>query len=284
MDILMLDDEIYLSQKVATKIDEVGYHCDLYSSIDDITKTYDTILLSTSLKNVNYLDFIKKHKDATIILLAPFLSDDTVTAPILAGASDYVVKPFSMDELIRKIDHYKSYKRLEAQNEFLLKQLKSSNLKYSFPLIISSRDIIEANKIAFDISLKENKELITITLTKNEEFNYDYGLNNNKILYFNGLEKLDDENKSKFFETMKNNNIIVYQEQMITIDGFSNIELKQKKNLFTQNDIMSINDYVKYIIVNFQDKFPDTKLSEMLGISRKSLWEKRKKLGVEKKK
>ena len=47
---------------------------------------------------------------------------------------------------------------------------------------------------------------------------------------------------------------------------------------------MSINDYVKYIVTNFQDKFPDTKLSEKLGISRKSLWEKRKKLGVEKKK
>ena len=35
-------------------------------------------------------------------------------------------------------------------------------------------------------------------------------------------------------------------------------------------------------LINFQDKFSDTKLSEKLGISRKSLWEKRKKFGIEK--
>ena len=33
---------------------------------------------------------------------------------------------------------------------------------------------------------------------------------------------------------------------------------------------------------NFQDKYPDTELSRRLGISRKSLWEKRKKFGIEK--
>ena len=45
---------------------------------------------------------------------------------------------------------------------------------------------------------------------------------------------------------------------------------------------MTINDYVKLMVVSFQTKYPDTELSKKLGISRKSLWEKRKKFGIEK--
>jgi biotin operon repressor len=50
------------------------------------------------------------------------------------------------------------------------------------------------------------------------------------------------------------------------------------------NNIMTINDYVKMMVLSYQSKYPDTELSKKLGISRKSLWEKRKKLGIEKKK
>ena len=39
-------------------------------------------------------------------------------------------------------------------------------------------------------------------------------------------------------------------------------------------------DYVKFIVLNYQHKFPDTELSKKLGISRKSLWERRKKYGI----
>ena len=38
------------------------------------------------------------------------------------------------------------------------------------------------------------------------------------------------------------------------------------------------------MVLSFQDKYPDTELSKRLGISRKSLWEKRKKFGIEKNK
>ena len=52
----------------------------------------------------------------------------------------------------------------------------------------------------------------------------------------------------------------------------------------SNTNIMTINDYVKLMVLSYQSKYPDTELSKKLGISRKSLWEKRKKLGIEKKK
>ena len=54
--------------------------------------------------------------------------------------------------------------------------------------------------------------------------------------------------------------------------------------LLGNSNIMTINDYVKMMVLSYQNKYPDTELSKKLGISRKSLWEKRKKLDIEKKK
>jgi len=45
-------------------------------------------------------------------------------------------------------------------------------------------------------------------------------------------------------------------------------------------EMLSIEDYTKKFIVNFQDKYTEQQLADLLGITRKSLWEKRKKWGI----
>ena len=71
----------------------------------------------------------------------------------------------------------------------------------------------------------------------------------------------------------------------ITFNYFNGLVQFNDENLLMSNtNIMTINDYVKLMVLSYQSKYPDTELSKKLGISRKSLWEKRKKLGIEKKK
>ena len=65
---------------------------------------------------------------------------------------------------------------------------------------------------------------------------------------------------------------------------FRKVEFYNEDSLVSSSNIMTINDYVKMMVLSYQNKYPDTELSKKLGISRKSLWEKRKKLGIEKKK
>lgn len=69
-------------------------------------------------------------------------------------------------------------------------------------------------------------------------------------------------------------------------DDFSyrKIVFNNDKKMLDNTQIMSINDYVKLMVTTYQNKYPDTELSKKLGISRKSLWEKRKRLEIEKKK
>lgn len=46
------------------------------------------------------------------------------------------------------------------------------------------------------------------------------------------------------------------------------------------NKVLSIEGYTKEFILRYQSRHGEQKLADMLGITRKSLWEKRKKWGI----
>jgi len=48
------------------------------------------------------------------------------------------------------------------------------------------------------------------------------------------------------------------------------------------NDDMSLDDYFVHFVLSHQDKLTETELAKRLGISRKSLWERRQRLGIPK--
>jgi two-component system response regulator PilR (NtrC family) len=56
-------------------------------------------------------------------------------------------------------------------------------------------------------------------------------------------------------------------------------EYFQKSSLKGQ---LSIEDYTKAFIIEYQTHYNEQQLAAMLGITRKSLWEKRKKWGIDK--
>ena len=117
MNILILEDEIYLAQKVSSKLQEEGYnstHCAAFKEVDRRLQ-YDTILLSTNIQVGNTEEIIKKYPKAIIILLVSYVNDATVSRPIKAGANDYVLKPFLMNELIRKIKYFEEFNRIKKQ-------------------------------------------------------------------------------------------------------------------------------------------------------------------------
>ena len=48
----------------------------------------------------------------------------------------------------------------------------------------------------------------------------------------------------------------------------------------SKDEILTIEDYTKFVIDNFQYELTDIELSKKLGISRKTLWKRRKKYGL----
>jgi CheY-like chemotaxis protein len=294
MNILILEDEIYLAQKVASRLQEEGYNTTHNVSFKEIDKTikYDTVLLSTNVQVGDTQEIIKKYKNCIIILLVSYLNDATVTKPIKAGADDYVLKPFMMDELIRKIKHYVAFKQITQENlcyknyiDFLFSKTpfnENISIPKTLPFLIETNDQKIADKIVQNIAKELQKEIVYISLENNPKI--DPIKYKDKIIYIYDFHSLKNTAKDFLLRTLLDYNVIFCSLEVQEDLPFEKIVVTNENKLTITNSVLTINDYVKQIVLKFQSKYPDTELSKKLGISRKSLWEKRKKFGIEKRK
>ena len=295
MKILIIENEVYLAQSIATKLGEQGHVCEMCTSTKDAIKSnnYDVVLLSTNINGQDFHPVIDTFKKSIVILMVSYISNDTVSKPLAAGAKDYILKPFMIEELIRKIDHYQDYERLKKRNEAYEKYLShtfesvTSNHDYvnvDLPLFISSSFQKYADAFAFNHAKAKNLPIHFLSLNDPKAMNEIASLPQNSIIYVIDYQVLKKGDKKTFSDLISNKKVIVASSDKIEDVEYPIIEIKSENNIFDKGDILPIEDYVKFIVLNYQSKYPDTELSKKLGISRKSLWEKRKKYDIIKKK
>ena len=296
MNILIIENEIYLAQKVVSRLLDDGHSCDYIESpnIDNLTKEYDTILLSTSLPAALCKNIIKRYSENSIILLlVSYISDETVTNPIKDGAKDYIMKPFIMDELVRKIYHYKECRSIRRELQtlreyfnFTMPDIDTTDvlLPPSFPTLIESNSQKCADKLVFELSRKLDLPIVFISLTATNWLKQINAIQTKTIIYLTDYHTLKKNVKDNIIKIIEDKNCVVSTLETEIDFPYRKIEFNNDNVLLGNSNIMTINDYVKMMVVSYQNKYPDTELSKKLGISRKSLWEKRKKLDIEKKK
>ena len=119
MRVLIIENETYLAQGIVNKLSDFQLECTIAANLKEIEhKDYDMVIASLGSINGNYQELTKRYEEAIIILMISYINDDTVTKPLQSGVTDYIVKPFVIDELVRKIRHYKSYRDLKKEIEF----------------------------------------------------------------------------------------------------------------------------------------------------------------------
>jgi DNA-binding NtrC family response regulator len=294
MKITIIENELYLAQSISSKLNLAGYETEVYSSIKEAiaTSTGDAYLLSTNLPGQNFNSLITKYKEKIIILMVSYINNDTVAAPLKLGANDYIVKPFMIEELKRKIEHYKEYQTLKKYknlykeyNEYLLQDIKTEDDidKISTPLVVLTNYVKLIDKLAFEYAKLKDRVLIFVPLTNKEWKSKIENSNQKHILYVSDFQTLKKAEREQLLELLEGREFIMSTTSEIETP-YKSIEINTDNKLYDQNEILTIDDYVKFIVNSFQYQFPDTELSKKLGISRKSLWEKRKKYGIFKKK
>jgi len=293
--ILIIENEIYLAQSIATKLGEQGHICEMCTSTKDAIKgsSYDVVLLSTNINGQDFTPVIKAFKKSIILLMVSYISNDTVSKPLALGAKDYILKPFMIEELIRKINHYQEFEKLKSRNDAYEKYLTHSFSSVpqnkavdsvELPLFISSNFQKYSDAFAFEYAKNQDMPIHFLSLNDMSSMNEITLLPQNCIIYIIDFQVLKKSERKTFCSLIKDKNIIVTSNEKIEDVEHPIFEIKSENNVFDKNEILPIEDYVKYIILNYQSKYPDTELSKKLGISRKSLWEKRKKYDIIKKK
>ncbi|MCV3417835.1 hypothetical protein L8V92_00955 [Campylobacter lari] len=291
MKVLIVENEFYLAQSIGSKLNSIGYDCDIIANVNELTHhDYEIILLSTSMANFEHIIEIFKHK--IIILLISYISSDTVLAPLKSGASDYIQKPFMIEELMRKIKHFQEFKKITMLNStyqaYLKHKFETAKLptfdykKFKLPLILKTNNQIFADHFVFNYTSEHNIANVYIDLSHQQ--NLDKIFKDNSLYYLVNFQTLKPLEKEKVLNLALKKAVIIHTNTNIEHSNFQILELGEDEKSFESNGILTIDDYVKHIIISYQNIFPDTDLSKKLGISRKSLWEKRKKYGITKKK
>ena len=293
MKIIIVENELYLAQSIASKLNENGFDTEIFSSIKEAMQSNgDVYLLSTNIPGQNTLPLIAAFKHKIIILMVSYINNDTVSEPLKLGAKDYIVKPFMIEELMRKIEHYQEYQELKKKTllhkeymENLLQEIETnfdiSNL--SSPIVIQTNYQRLVDKIVFEYAHLNNRLLTFVPLGNKEWKEKLKNASSSSLIYATEIHTLKKSDREHCLERLKDFDFILCSTSELETE-FETITLNTDSKLYDQNEILTIDDYVKFIVNSFQYKFPDTELSKKLGISRKSLWEKRKKYGLFKKK
>ncbi|MBZ7987920.1 response regulator transcription factor [Campylobacter canadensis] len=286
MKILIVENEVYLAQSIAIKLNEAGYESDIATSFNDIKNIfYDVILLSTNVDS--FMKIIQNHKQSMILLLVSYVSSDTVSTPIAAGAYDYIQKPFMIEEVLRKIKYFYNYNRLKLQNQALNSYVKSvidlkihPVKKITFPLLIKTNNQILADSYVFNYAFSNNILLHFTDLSSSFNLN-ELLVGASEIRYFTNFQVLKGSKLEQILKLSKGQNFIFHTNSKNHFEGLNELCLEDKEN----NDykgILTVDDYLKNMILKWQDSYTDTDLSKKLGISRKTLWEKRRKYDIDK--
>jgi len=287
MKILIIESESYLAQSIANKLGALGHECTNAASLAaaaGIAEEFEAVLLSTSWSGASFYPLIEKFRRSIIILMVAYVDSETVLNPVKAGATDYIQKPFMIEELIKKIEHYAQFRSLKSQNEAYEALLKEASLsceipttrlaQIKFPLLLRGDAAARAAAI-FKIALALKSRLKILSAQSPEPLE-----RGAEIFYAPDFDSLSGAQKEKFISKTKSMRLIA--GSIGAQKGFSDeITLGNSKE---RSEILSIEEYVKLTIVAHQDEYFDSDLAAALGISRKSLWEKRKKYGIARKK
>ena len=104
-----------------------------------------------------------------------------------------------------------------------------------------------------------------------------------------GIEKeaMDALKSYHWYGNVRELQNVIERAILITEDGIikpehlpDNIREDRSSAGSALSDKLSIEDYTKAFIAEYQDSYNETQLAEMLGITRKALWEKRKRWGL----
>ncbi len=172
MNILLVEDDAYLSDQIAMLLKKERYRCDIAQSIAAAQELYDAnsyqlILLDWNLPDgsgIELLQEIRSYEDTlAVIMLSGRESVQERVEALDAGADDYLCKPYSNEELLARI---RALLRREATQ-------KSSTLSYKNVTLNSSSRQVFCEEREVNLTEKEFEVLELLLLNKNKVLSRD---------------------------------------------------------------------------------------------------------------
>lgn len=162
--ILIVEDDISIHNVIEELLKKQNYITyNAYSGTEALLllekEEYDLILLDLMLPAMNGEEIIEKIKDTPIIILSAKISSDDKVNCLMAGANDYITKPFDSNELLA---------RIEVQLRQKNKSICAKTLKYKDLELLNDNHTLLLNNKKINLTKTEYAILKQLLLNKTQ--------------------------------------------------------------------------------------------------------------------
>ncbi len=147
--ILIIDDEEKITKLLTERIAAGGYEVESFSKAEDALPVImrgdaDIVLCDLKLSGMDGLGLLRKTKEASpstdFVIMTAYASASTAVEAMRAGAYEYLIKPFQMDEVILLLKQIQDRRDLVSENLVLKQKISQSSTGRS---IVGASDAIQ---------------------------------------------------------------------------------------------------------------------------------------------
>ena len=166
--IVVVDDEKDMREFLEIMLRKEGYDCRSFPSGSAALEwlrenRFDLVITDVRMPGMGGVDFLKAAKeldpDVPVMMITAYASVDTAIEAMKAGAYDYFIKPFNVEEIKLNIRNALGYRDLKRENKLLKKDLLS---KYDFSSFIGkSKSMAEVYALITSVASTRTNVFIT---------------------------------------------------------------------------------------------------------------------------
>lgn len=221
---MVVEDELHLNDVIAKRLLQEHYSVDACKNGNDALDyircaEYDAVILDIMLPGCSGLEVlremrIKQNRTPVLLLTAKDSIDDRVTG-LDAGADDYLVKPFALEELLARIRVMirRSQNLISSRikiGDMIIDCDRRTVTRGGTPVVLSSREFDVLEYLARNTGIVLSRDKISQHL-----WNYDYEGSSNVIdVYIRYLRrKLDEGHTRRLIHTVRGAGYVMREEQ-----------------------------------------------------------------------
>ena len=214
MQVTIVEDDLFIARAVSTAVREAGHDCTWFADgavaiRDEAFLSSDLVVLDLMLPKVGGLDVLRAARNhgvrtPVIVLTARGTVPDKLEG-FEAGADDYLVKPFAMDELLARIEavHRRTADKPAMQLEVGDLQLNLANQRLT--LAGRSVDLTPTEFSILELLMRFHGQVVTRKMLCEHVWGFDWDGPTNVIeVHINRLSgKIDKGRKASFIRTVR---------------------------------------------------------------------------------
>ena len=183
--ILIVDDEVDVRNAMNTYINHAGFSTQLVASAEeglDLLKNYkfDVVITDIMLPGVGGLELtkiIKNKYDSDVIVMTGYSDDYSYEEAITVGASDFVIKPVRLEELVLRLRRVLRERELTKERIRMMEKLQQLAITDGLTQLYNSRSFYTQLELEIDRSNRYNHPLALLLLDIDhfKDYNDSYG-------------------------------------------------------------------------------------------------------------